>query len=244
MDYEELSSIRPKKKGNIVMCVPFSFKVVKQSPFGLLNDGKKAIPTMPEKTEIGMTKSGFLAFASEEEALECLEELEKNFTRKGITNFKDIKKAALLSKDMLKQSRIITGSAKDIDIKASFGGKVSCESCIFQNGKLIPFTAKSTNDLVHINWYKNLGMYNKSLSQDSAPGNKGILKASRLNEEDETMVIFTVPHTNMKIKASVSILKEYEAMCGKNIDSKSCSTPRGFSLARSNEIPEMTRGNK
>ena len=66
MDYEEFSTTRPKKKGKVVMCVPYAFKTVQGK------DGRKAVPVAPKTAMPFVTKSGYLAFSSVEEAEEYL----------------------------------------------------------------------------------------------------------------------------------------------------------------------------
>ena len=98
LSYAEFTSDRPMKKGKTVMCVPFAFKIYDK-------DGRKvAVPTRPKVLSAGISKSGYLMFCDEAEAMECLENLELEFRKNGISNFKDIKKASLLSKDLLRHA--------------------------------------------------------------------------------------------------------------------------------------------
>lgn len=225
-DYEEFSTTRPKKKGKVVMCVPYAFKTVDGK------DGRKAVPVMPRNPGMFVTRSGYLAFSSVEEAQELLKELETVFKRNGIGNFAEIRKAAEMSKAMIANARLVTDPRRKADGKLTgFGGKFTCDTCIIVGGKSIPFTAKSVNDLIHSDWAGNLRLTETNASRQGMK-ERGIIEAKGLEESrDEGMVRFTYPGSNIDMKVSVSLLQDYESYFGREIKSTTCAS-RGFTYVK------------
>ena len=234
-DYEEFSTTRPKKKGKIVMCIPYAFRTVAGK------DGKKAVPVATDDPAPFITRSGYLAFSSAEEAKDFLKELETYFKRNGFTNFPEIRKAAEMSGTMLANARLITGPRKAEGGKLlGFGGKISCDTCIVIDGKSVPFTAKSVNELIHADWAGNLRLTEMNASRKGMK-ERGVIEARGGEESrDEGMVKFTYPGSNIDMKVSVSLLKDYESYFGREIKSQTCAT-RGFTYVKP-EKPKLREG--
>ena len=212
LSYAEFTSDRPVKKGKTVMCVPFAFKIYDK-------DGRKvAVPTRPKVLSAGISKSGYLMFCDEAEAMECLENLELEFRKNGISNFKDIKKASLLSKDLLRHA----GFAKKKN------GTFKMIAAIRTQRGLLPMECKSIEDLEHIDWYKTLSFREQHRLNKSE--RRGIFTSFGEREKispENPLVSFRLPGTTTEIRTTVSMLREYEKEFG-NIQAKSAEQARGI----------------
>lgn len=176
----EVSEISPLLA---VMYVPRSFSVKKE------RDGKiRAVPV-----------GEYAGFMNETDAKKFLKEIEEAFKKKGITNFADIKKCSLLSRDAVKVAKAAKAKGAGFLLRT------------FRASDLQRLDAEDLQDLAKVSWYATLGRKGDDI---------GCLKIKRPNQEkcDDGMVWFDLPGSTVRIKASLTLLKEFEAFCGQKID--------------------------
>lgn len=140
----------------------------------------------------------YAGFMNEADANAFLKKLEKAFKEKGAVNFEDIKKCSLLSRDTIKAAKLAKNKGASFLLRS------------FRFSDLQRLDAASMQDLSKVSWYATLGRKGNDI---------GCLKVkSEQSKGDDGMVWFDLPGTTTRIKASLTLLKEFEQTYGKKID--------------------------
>lgn len=149
----------------------------------------------------------YAGFMNETDANAFLKKLEKAFKEKGAVNFEDIKKCSLLSRDTIKTAKLAKSKGASFLLRT------------FRSSDLQRLDVTSLQDFSKVSWYATLGRQGNEL---------GCLKIKTEKDRgDDGLVWFDLPGTNLRVKASLGLLRELEAFCGKKI---------GFSLGSSQGI--------
>jgi hypothetical protein len=149
----------------------------------------------------------YAGFMNEADAKAFLKKIEDAFKKKGIVNFEDIKKCSILSRDAVNLAKTVKGKGASFLLPA------------FKAPDLQRLDAVSLQDLSKVSWYATLGRKGNDI---------GCLKVkTEKDKNDDGMVWFDLPGTTLRIKASLTLLKEFEQAYGKKID---------FSLGKSKGI--------
>lgn len=159
-----------------VVYVPRCFSVKKE------RDGKiRAVP-----------RGEYAGFISEQSANDFLQKLQEAFKEKGITNFADIKKCALLSKDTIKIAKETQRKGNKVLLRAFRSSDL---------GKKID--ARTMEDFSKVSWYAMLGRKRH---------NFGCLE---IQNGDNNMVWVDLPGTDLRIKAGLGFVRDLESQYGK-----------------------------
>lgn len=159
-----------------VMYVPRCFSVKKEK------DGKiRAVP-----------KGEYAGFISEHSANDFLQKLEKAFNEKKITNFADIKRCSLLSKDTIKIAKEMQRKGNKVLLRAFRASNLSNK-----------IDARTMDDFSKVSWYALLGKKRH---------NFGCLE---IQNGDNGMVWVDLPGTDLRIKAGLGLIRDLESQYGK-----------------------------
>lgn len=206
-DIYAFSTMRPRKTGKTIACVPYRFKIGKDSL------GRKIVEPagFPGLVE-GHTSSGYLAFSSESELKAIMDELKMRFSKHGITNFSDVEKAVNMSKTYLAFAGKIEGK-----------GKFSFRTAKRRKDGLIPMEAKSAADLEGVDWFiaakllsQNKGQKLKAWSVRERPDDNpsyDVKVGARVKKEEEE-VSFGTPFDFIDMKGTRSLYEDMKRLFG------------------------------
>lgn len=156
----------------------------------------------------------YAGFMSEATAQEFLKKIQESFKEKGVVNFGDIEKCSLLSKDAIRVARETKSKGNSFILPA------------FRASDLQRMDAASLQDFERVSWYATLGRLGNDI---------GCLKVkTKEDRTDDGLVWFDLPGSNLRIKAGLGLLGDFEKFWGKKINF-SLNTSKGITHVATKE---------